>query len=155
MQVEGAMEPQAGPLERVSILGHVMSWAKRCSQRFRRPDGLQALDADEVNRIARDFGLSTSDLLTLAGSGSHVRELLTQRLAGMGLSEEILKKKHFSEFGDLNRVCANCTSTKRCASDFQNGRSGHSGYCPNTDTLEALRAAGDANNEPDKAAPKS
>lgn len=134
--------------ESVPMIDHVVSWAKKFARRFGQSTELQRLDPDELSRIARDFGISVSELLTLAKSDAGVQDLLTQRLAEMGLSEELLQKKHPHEFGDLNRVCASCASTKRCANDFLRHKAGHSEYCPNTDTLEALRAAGDSNAEP-------
>lgn len=149
------MERRTGRLETVPMIGHVVSWARKLSARFGQTSELQKLDPDEINRIARDFGVSVSDLLTLAKSDGHVQELLTQRLAEMGLSEKLLQDRHPKEFGDLNRVCASCVSTKRCTNDFLQHKSGHSDYCPNTDTLEALRAIGDANAEPSIAGRKN
>lgn len=139
------MERRTGRLESVPMIGHVVSWAKQLSLRFGQSNELQKLDPDEINKIARDFGISVSELLTLAKSDVRVQELLKQRLAEMGLSEELVRNKHPNEFGDLNRVCACCASTKRCANDFLQHKPGHSEYCPNTDTLEALRVQGDAN----------
>ncbi|MDO8980443.1 MAG: hypothetical protein Q7V17_14545 [Afipia sp.] len=142
------MERRTGRLESVPMIGHVVSWAKQLSLRFGQSNELQKLDPEEINRIARDFGVSVSELLTLAKTSAGVQELLKQRLAEMGLSEELLQKKHPNEFGELNRACAVCTSTKRCAKDFLQYKPGRSEYCPNTDTLEALRVQGDANAEP-------
>lgn len=142
------MERRTGRLESVPMIGHVVSWAKRLSLRLGRSNELQKLDPDEIYRIARDFGVSVSELLTLAKSDAGVQELLKQRLLEMGLSEKLVQNKYPSEFGDLNRVCASCVSTKRCANDFRQHKPGHSEYCPNTDTLEALRVMGDSNAEP-------
>ncbi|WP_425994854.1 DUF6455 family protein [Afipia sp. DC4300-2b1] len=142
------MERRPGRLETVPMIGHIVSWAKKFSWQFGRSNELQELEPDEIRRIARDFGVSVSDLLTLAKSDVHVQELLTQRLAEMGLSEKLLQDKHPREVGDLYRVCASCASTKQCTNDFLQHKSGHSEYCPNTETLEALRAIGDANAAP-------
>jgi len=147
--MEGAaMEQRAGRFKNVPIIGQVISWAKSFSQRLVQSNELQKLDPEEISKIARDFGISVSDLLTLAKCDTRVQVLLTQRIAEMGLSEKLLQNNHPAEFGDLNRVCANCCSTTRCANDFLQHRTGHSEYCPNTETLEALRAAGDADAEP-------
>lgn len=142
------MERRTGRFEDFPMIGPVISWARNLSLRFGQSNELQKLDPEEISKIARDFGISVSDLLTLAKSNAGVQDLLTQRLAEMGLCEDILKNKHPREFGDLNRVCASCASTKRCTNDFLQHKPGHSEYCPNTDTLEALRAIGDANAEP-------
>jgi hypothetical protein len=133
--------------ESIPMVDHVVSWAKKFARRFGQSNELQKLDPDEISRIARDFGISVSELLTLAKCDADVQELLKQRLVQMGLSQELVLNKHPSEFGDLNRVCASCGSKKRCANDFLQHKSGHSEYCPNTSTLEALRAMDDANAE--------
>lgn len=134
------MERRSVRVEGIPVFGQVVSWVRKLSSRFVQSGELKRLDADEVTRIARDFGMSVPDLHALESSGAHVRELLAKRLAGLELSEVALKEEHFAEFADLNRVCAGCASTRKCASDFQKQRPGHSEYCPNTDTLEALRA---------------
>jgi hypothetical protein len=126
--------------ESVPMIGRVVSWAKKLSLRYGQSDELRKLDPEEISRIARDFGISPSELLKVARSDVGVQALLKQRLIEMGLSETLLQNQHPKEFGDLNRVCAGCASAKRCASDFQQQKSGRSDYCPNTFTLEALRA---------------
>jgi hypothetical protein len=141
---EESMERRAGRFESVPMIGHVVSWAKRVSFRFDQSEELRKLNPDEIKKIARDFGISPSEFLMVARSDVGVQALLKQRLVEMGLSETLLQNQHPKEFGDLNRVCAGCASAKRCASDFQQERSGRSDYCPNTFTLEALRAGSDA-----------
>ena len=126
--------------ENVPMIGCVISWAKTFSIRLGQSDELRKLDSEEISRIARDFGISPSELLMVARSDVGVQALLKKRLAEMGLSETVLQNQHPKEFGDLNRVCAGCGSAKRCASDFEQQRSVRSDYCPNTFTLEALRA---------------
>ncbi len=133
------MKRRAGHLETIPMIGHIVSWAKIFLRQFSRSNELQEMEPDEISRISRDFGVSVSDLLTLAKSNRHVQELLTQRIVEMGISGKRLQDKHPKEFGDLYRVCANCASTKRCTNEFLQHKSGHSDYCPNTDTLEALR----------------
>ena len=74
----------------VPMIGHVVSWAKRLSHRFSQSDELRKLDPEEINRIARDFGVSVSELLVVAKSDVGVQALLKQRLVEIGLSEELL-----------------------------------------------------------------
>lgn len=142
---EGQVEPR---FESIPMIGRVVSWAKKLSDRYVQSEELRKLDPEEINRIARDFGVSVSELLVVARSDVGVQALLKQRLVEVGLSEELLQKRHPKEFGDLNRVCASCVSAKRCASDFQQQKSGRSDYCPNTFTLDALRVKSEATAEP-------
>lgn len=85
------MERRTGRLESVPMIGHVVSWAKQLSLRFGQSNELQKLDPDEINRIVRDFGISVSELLTLAKTSAGVQELLKPRFAEVGLSEELLQ----------------------------------------------------------------
>jgi len=103
---------------------------------------LRRLDDQQVYEIAHDLGLSRSELFALCanrGSG----ELLKQRLAQFGFTEELLAKKHPEVLQDLQRVCGTCATTSRCAHDFAAHRdSGRDEYCPNTCTLYALKQEG-------------
>lgn len=103
---EESMERRFGS---VPMIGHVVSWAKRLSHRFSQSDELRKLDPEEINRIARDFGVSVSELLVVAKSDVGVQALLKQRLVEIGLSEELLQNRYPKQFGDLNRVCASCS----------------------------------------------
>jgi len=66
---------------------------------------------------------------------------LKQRLAECGLSANELRNRHPEVLRDLQRVCGNCTSTRRCANEFEQGASqaNRNDYCPNTHTLQALK----------------
>lgn len=56
------MERRTGRLETVPMIGHIVSWVKKFSRQFGRSNELQELEPDEISRIARDFGVSVSDL---------------------------------------------------------------------------------------------
>lgn len=133
------------------MMSRAVSWAKTLSARFGRLNELRNLDPDEVSRIAGESGVSVPDLLKLARGNGRSQDLLNRRLVEMVLSEKVLRDRHPREFNDLNRVCAMCTSTRRCANDFRRQKPGRSEYCPNTYTLEVLRAAGYADAEPNVA----
>lgn len=92
----------------------------------------------EVDEIAHELNLSTSDLRALA-RGRAAPELLSKRLKHVGLSEEALATSHSDVLRDLQRVCGLCHEKRRCATDLaREMRASPARYCPNELTLTAL-----------------
>ncbi|WP_338827091.1 hypothetical protein [Bradyrhizobium sp. 27S5] len=105
---------------------------------FARRHEFDLMTAREVDEIAHELNLSTSDLRALArGRGSP--ESLSQRLKHAGLSEEALATSHSDVLRDLQRVCGLCQEKRRCATDLaRERRASPARYCPNELTLTAL-----------------
>jgi hypothetical protein len=97
----------------------------------------------EVDEIAHELNLSTSDLRALAREQGSP-ELLSKRLEHAGLSEQMLASSHCDVLRDLQRVCGLCREKARCAEDLaRERRASPAKYCPNEMTLTALsRGAG-------------
>lgn len=124
---------------RLPLVSGFLAWTRGLSSRFTRARELRSLDPQELGGIARDLGITVPELFRLASQGVNIEWLLEKRLAEMGLSESLMRARHPKVLRDLDRVCGNCASAKRCASDFAQNKSGRSAYCPNTQTLEALQ----------------
>jgi hypothetical protein len=124
------------------VFAELIERMKRFSHRIAELSELRRMDDRQLGQIAHEFGMSRQELITLCanhGSG----DLLKQRLAEFGLTEEMLAKLHPEVLQDLQRVCGTCTTTSRCAHDFAVHRvSGRDEYCPNTCTLYALKEDG-------------
>ena len=133
------MSPQTPPDTGLPLIGGFIAWTRDFSSRFTRPRELRALDPQELGNIARDLGVSVPELFRLASQGANIESLLKKRLAEMNLSEDFMREHHPKILHDLDRVCCNCASAKRCANDFAQKKADHSAYCPNTQTLEALQ----------------
>lgn len=115
---------------------------KRLSERLAGLSELRSLEDRQIDQIANEFGLSRSALFSLCANNES-GDLLKQRLAQFGLSEEQLAKKLPEVLHDLQRTCGTCRTTSRCANDFAaQDESAHDGYCPNTCTLYALKQEG-------------
>lgn len=118
-----------------SFFGGLLERARRAVSRW---DEMSGLDDREIQAIARDLNLSTSELNALAFAPGSAGSL-GKRLAHAGLSEDELALSHCDVLRDMQRVCGQCTSTARCASDLRRGRhAAPSKYCPNEQTLLAL-----------------
>lgn len=97
---------------------------------------------EEIERIARDVGMTSSELRATVKQGNAAADLLLERLAALDLDPAEVAEVGPETFRDLQRVCALCESKRRCARDL-----GHDAaapqwkdYCPNAQTLIALDA---------------
>ena len=102
---------------------------------------LDACDKNEIAHIARDVGLSSSDLREMAQLGPDAAKPLLDRMAVLHLDADALAKSDPSTMRDLQRLCSSCVSKKRCQRDLllvpDDPMWRH--YCPNADTLDALQ----------------
>lgn len=125
-----------------SFLTAFRDWARhrklirQCRQR------LDACDSQEIARIARDVGLSSSDLRHMAELGPDAAKQLLERMALLHLDPDALAKSEPSTMRDLQRLCSNCESKKQCQRDLllASGDQAWRHYCPNADTLDALQS---------------
>jgi len=94
----------------------------------------------EVERMAREAGLSTRELGLLVKAGPDAAKLLLARLAALCLHSVALSKRDPSTMRDLQRLCSNCTSKKTCQRDLIRNCDDPiwRQYCPNVGTLDAL-----------------
>jgi hypothetical protein len=96
----------------------------------------------EVERIAKDVGVSASELRTLAMFGPEAADLLLRRMAAFDLDRNEVARIEPQTFQDLQRVCIMCDHHRRCAQDFARDSASEEwkNYCPNAATLIALDA---------------
>jgi hypothetical protein len=125
-----------------SVIAAFREWVRnrklirQCRQR------LDACDKNEIARIARDVGLSSSDLREMAALGPDAAQQLLDRMAVLHLDADALAKSEPSTMRDLQRLCSSCVSKKRCQRDLlltpDDPMWRH--YCPNAGTLDALQS---------------
>lgn len=101
---------------------------------------IDGLESGELSRVARDIGVNSSELRTLAGKWPDAADLLSQRLAALQLSEDAVARAEPAVLRDLQRVCTLCDDKQRCGHDIDRGPSDPAWrtYCPNVETLDAL-----------------
>jgi hypothetical protein len=112
--------------------------------RWARSDAaeLDGCGACEVERLARDLGMSAADLRKIAARGPESADLLLRRMAALDLDRDEVAATEPRVFQDLQRVCALCESHRRCARDLGRDLSDQAweDYCPNVATLKVLNA---------------
>lgn len=94
----------------------------------------------ERHRIAQDLGLSEGELLALHCNHRGPSELMPERLRQLGVDPGYVEHAQTAIYRDLERVCASCTSWRRCSRDLANGNvhAGMEDYCLNAPTIDAL-----------------
>ena len=93
----------------------------------------------DIERIARDLGLSAYDLHQLEQTTNEPL-LLPRMLAALKINAAELARTHPAEFRDLQRVCALCDCRRRCEAELAAGDAAgtYAAFCPNAFTLNAL-----------------
>jgi hypothetical protein len=95
----------------------------------------------EIERMARDVGLSPSELRRMSKLKPDAAKLVMERLAALHLNAETLTKTDPGTMLDLQRLCTNCASKRRCQRDLAHRPDDPvwRQYCPNEGTLKALQ----------------
>lgn len=93
----------------------------------------------EIDRMARDLHLAADELKLLAGRDAGSADLLYTRLASLGMSAEKIQFAMPEVMRDLQRCCSGCAEKERCAHELENVPGAPAAYCPNSDTLDALK----------------
>lgn len=112
-------------------------WARKSSARE-----LRCCGEEEVERMARDIGMSASELRRIAALGPDSADPLLCRMAALDLDRKEVSQTESRTFQDLQRVCTMCNSKRRCKRDLAHDSDDPvwQDYCPNAATLMALNA---------------
>jgi hypothetical protein len=109
-----------------------------CQNRVR----LDACDRHEVDRIAHDLGMSSSELCNLSDKGPNAAEEVLDRLNALHLDAKAIATSEPATMRDLQRLCSKCPSKRRCRHDLLLCPDDPvwRQYCLNADTLDDLKA---------------
>jgi hypothetical protein len=107
---------------------------------WRRQEDLSLLDSNEVDRIARDLGMSSDTLTKLVARGPDAANLLYERMRALGISRADVNQTASGIMRDLERTCTCCNEKGICEKDLTEHPSDPAWkeYCPNAVTLDAL-----------------
>ena len=136
---EGQMFDLPGGQKSWSPIEAILQWCRAWTKRDALAE-LKCYGEEEVERIARDFGVSASELHRLANLGPESADLLLRRMAALDLDRDEVCQSAPRTFQDLQRVCTMCESHRRCARDLarDSANPAWKDYCPNAATLMAL-----------------
>ena len=117
-------------------------WWRNWSGGRRTMADLDGCGPAEMERIARDIGVSGADLSILAGKWPDAADLLYWRMNEIKLDREEIMQADPQVMRDLQRVWTVCGSKWRCEHELAKNPSDQvwQKYCPNATTLSALTA---------------
>jgi hypothetical protein len=130
------------PVGQKSLTKAVSQWWREWSRRGFARFELKCCGEEEVERMAKDVGVSPSELRRLAKLGPHSADLLLRRMAALDLDRNEVSRTEPRTFQDLQRVCSMCNHHRRCRGDLARDADDPAWkeYCPNAATLMVLNA---------------
>jgi hypothetical protein len=133
-------------------LAKLRQWWRKHAQLNADLADLACCGAAEVDRMARDLGMSASELRVLAGHGPGAAELLSRRMAALRIDPKDVPIVDAFMLRDMQRLCTICTSRSQCARELADRSDdlarNWQDYCPNAATLNMLVALGSCRTEP-------
>jgi hypothetical protein len=124
-----------------SLIYAILQWIWDRS-RSNTLDQLRSCGEKEVERIARDSGISASDFPALVSLGPNASDLLGRRMVTLDLDPIEVSAIVPQIFRDLQRVCSFCQNHRRCLRTLARdpAKPEWKDYCQNVETLMALDA---------------
>lgn len=123
--------PNAGPLARI------LEWVR--AQSGGRGE-LAEFSHDERRHMAADLSLAGADLRDVAARGRDNTALMEGMMHARGLDPDRLRQAFPMLMRDVERVCTQCRSVRRCRRELDAGTAAVLcyEYCPNTSTFDDL-----------------
>ena len=128
--------------ERPGFVSRLAHWWRSWNGSRRAMADLDSCGPAEMDRIARDVGVSGADLSILAGKWPDAADQLYWRMNEIKLDRKEVTHADPQVMRDLQRVCTVCGSKRRCEHELAKNPSDPAWqkYCPNATTLSALVA---------------
>ena len=125
-----------------SLLDAISNWWSNWTKKRSAVLELSCCAEEEINRTAKDLGMSTDEFHKLVSRGPEAANLLLRRMAALDLDRSEVSRTEPRVFQELQKTCAFCESRRRCVRDLKQNSSDPvwEEYCPNAGTLKALNA---------------
>lgn len=116
------------------LLSRLRDWWRRHSE-------LDTMDPEDLERIAKDLGMTGPELKDLAARGPDAAHLLHERMHVLGLTRVDVERVAQGLMRDMERTCACCDEKGVCEKDLaaRPDDSAWGGYCPNAAALTSVK----------------
>lgn len=124
------------------LIGAISKWWSDWTKRRSANLELSCYAEGEIERTAKELGMSTAEIHKLVRLGPDAADLLLRRMSALDLDKKEVSRTEPRTFQDLQRVCSFCESRRRCVRDLDRNSADPQwqDYCPNAETLKALNA---------------
>jgi hypothetical protein len=108
---------------------------------WRRRSELDTMDSEELERIAKDLGMTGPEFKDLAARGPDAAHLLYERMHVLGLTKVDVERVAQGLMRDMERTCACCDEKGVCEKDLtaRPDDPAWGGYCPNAAALTGVK----------------
>jgi hypothetical protein len=122
------------------VVGAIADWINKYRQMNGLNDELARCGPEDVVQIAKDLGVSASELRELAAKGPDAADLLGKMLVALHVDPQALARTDPAVMRDLQRLCVVCNHKRRCQNEQTEGTAARNfrAFCPNAFTLDAL-----------------
>jgi uncharacterized protein YjiS (DUF1127 family) len=126
---------------RPGMIAGLLAWWRNMRAARAQLGELQDCCAGDLGRIARDLGVTRSELHTIAAKRPDAADQLQLRLEALHLDRTAILRTEPLVMRDLERVCTVCGEKRRCTRDWVRRPDDDAwrAYCPNAMTLAALQ----------------
>ncbi len=128
-----------------NILDRLSHWLAERRISLRAVHELEDLDREALFRLAKDSGLTPSDLLAIAANGTYDADEMHLMMRALNIDPTAVELADPAEFHNMQLRCAQCPDKAACRADLENDQASENylGYCLNANKLNELRAQPD------------
>jgi hypothetical protein len=142
--VEGAMPNSKIHDTGVALRNAANDLLARMRNRWRYNNDLRIFnryDSNEMDRMAREFGMNGSDLADLVARGPEAADLLYKRMRALSITQADVARMADGLMRDFEVTCSRCREKGTCEWDLANRPDDATwkAYCPNAVALEAVK----------------
>ena len=123
-----------------TVFGAIADWVSKYRRYLAGRNVFGGCDAEEVRRVAKDLGLSATELRGLARKDPGAADNLLKMLSALDVDADKLAKSDPAVMRDLQRLCMTCGHKRECQRELARGEAAEHfrEFCPNAFTLDAL-----------------
>lgn len=123
-----------------SALEATVGFLARSFRRYRAMQELRNIGANEVSAIARDLGVTPTELSSLTALGAGFPTRLQNMLSLLKIDERKICGSNSALVRDMQKVCTFCQNKRQCSHELRTGRARahYHAYCPNSTNFDAV-----------------
>ena len=123
------------------ILETIADWVRNYRYAVGLNEELAHCGAEEVAHIARDLGMGSEELQSLADRGPNSADQLPKLLRALGVDPAELAAMDPTTMRSMEHICMTCGHKNECEHDLAQGgaaQTSYRDYCPNAKSINAL-----------------
>lgn len=118
----------------------IANWINRYRHTLNRHDEFEKISPDQVMAMAKDIGITPTQLRELASKRPGAADLLQKLFVALNIDPKKLDQIDVRIARDMHWLCATCNNKARCKHELAAGTAAENfrEYCPNAIDLGAL-----------------